>query len=83
MPPQRTPLRQTDGNWRPRGCELTPYERGRIEGTALAGISQAKIADVIKRGESTIHGTLALEILRTNGAFLPRKGRPPIYNERD
>ena len=83
MPPQRTPLRDIDGNRRGRGPELTPYERGKIASAVMAGMSPREIELHMKHSRSAVRGTIALEILRTNGAPLPRKGRPKLYNERD
>ena len=58
MPPMRTPLRQTDGNRRPKNHELTPYERGKIEGAAMGGLPHSAIGALIKRGKSTVTATL-------------------------
>jgi hypothetical protein len=83
MPPQRTPLRDVDGNRRGRGPELTPYQRGRIEGARIAGMSPREIELSIKHLRGTVRGILALETLRTNGSSIPRKGRPLLYSNRD
>jgi hypothetical protein len=83
MPPQRTPLGQTDGNRRPRGHELTPYERGKIEGAAAAGLSLSKIGALVKRVKSTVSTTLEKAGSRSNGHSKPRSGRPQKYSDRD
>ena len=43
MPPQRTPLRNTDGNRRYRGPNLSPYQRGEISGLYKAGKTPTQI----------------------------------------
>jgi hypothetical protein len=83
MPPQRTPLRQLNGNSIRRGPELTPYKRGRIAGAKIAGMSPQEMELQMKHSRGAVRATLALEILRSNGASMPRPGRPKIYNERD
>jgi len=79
----RTPLRDLDVNIRRRGPELTPYERGRIIGARIGGMSPREIELHMKHSKGAVQGTIALEILRSNGNSLPRKGRPIVYNERD
>ena len=83
MATPRTPLGPIDGNRKRRGPELTPYERGRIEGARIAGLSPREIELSMKHSRGAVRGTLALEILRSNGASMPRKGRPILYNDRD
>ena len=79
MPPIRTPLGRIDPN-RTRRKELSLYNRGQIVGMSFAGMSQRQIEDVIKRGRAAIRGALALDILNTNRASMPRPGRPKLYN---
>jgi hypothetical protein len=79
----RTPLKDLDVNLRRRGTELTPYERGRILGVRVAGMSPREIEVAINYSKYAITGTIVLEILRLNSNSLPRKGRLIIYNERD
>jgi hypothetical protein len=83
MPPQRTPLRDIDGNRRGRGPELTPYQRGKIEGARIVSMSPREIELTMKHSREAVRGTIALEILRSNGNSLLRKGCPLVYNERD
>jgi hypothetical protein len=83
MPPERTPLRQIDGNSVPRGPELTPYQRGIVSGAWAAGLSQREIEHHMKHSRKAVRGAIALHILNTNGNSLPRPGRPFVYNERD
>ena len=82
MPPQRRPLFPTDGN-RPRGPETDPYTRGKITGLHIAGITQCAIMWHTDASRKAVRGSIALEILNTNGASLPRPGRPIIYDARD
>jgi hypothetical protein len=79
----RTPLMALDVNIRRWGSEISPYERGRIEGARIAGLSLREIELQMMHSRGAVRGTIALEILRSNGASLPRKGRPIVYNERD
>ena len=79
----RTPLKDLDINLRRQGTELTPYERGRILSARVAGISPRKIEVAMNYSKCAVASTIALEILRSNGNSLPRKGRPIVYNERD
>jgi transposase len=83
MPPQRHPLRQTNGNQRSKHHELTPYERGRIQGAADAGLSHSKIGALIKCVKATVTKTLQRAGSRLNGQSKPRSGRPQKYSDRD
>ncbi len=82
MPPQRTPLTPVSSN-RPRGPKISPYSRGRIAGLYIAGISQRKIIGITNASRKGVRGSIALKILNTNSASLPRPGHPIIYNPRD
>jgi hypothetical protein len=83
MPPQRTPLGSIDGNRRGRGPELTPYERGRIKGARIAGMSPREIEVSFGHSCRAVRSTLAVEKSRPNGVSLPRPGQPLVYDERD
>ena len=78
-----TPLKDLDVNLRRWGTKLTPYERGRILSARVAGMSPHKIEVAINHFKCAVVGTIALEILRSNGNSLPRKGRPIVYNKQD
>ena len=82
MPPIRTPLGSISRNVQ-RGRELTPYERGLIIGARNAGMSPREIELDLKLSRKAVRGTIALEPSRTDGASLPRHGRPIVYNDRD
>jgi hypothetical protein len=79
----RTPLRDLDVNIKRRGPKLTPYERGCIAGARVTGISPREIELAIQHSQGAIQGTITLEILRSNRASLPRRGRPIIHNKQD
>jgi hypothetical protein len=82
MPPQRTPLGRIDPN-QLRGKDMSPYNRGQVIGAYINGLTQREIKDKYKFSRKAIRGAIALNILNTNRASLPRTGRPKVYNERD
>ena len=82
MPPIRTPLGSISRNVQ-RGRELTPYERGVIIGSYNSGKLPREIELSTKHSRMAVRGTIALETSRTDGASLPRSGRPIVYNDRD
>ena len=82
MPPQRTPLCDTDGNRRYRGPELTPYQRGMIVGTRKAGSSIKEIEDESGYSRGAIRRTLDSIHIRDEGHSLPRSGTPLKYTSR-
>jgi hypothetical protein len=82
MPPQRIPLAELMAN-RPYGPEYSPYTRGKIAGLYIAGLTQRKIIDLTNVSRQGVRGSIALEILNTNGASLPCPGRLIIYYPRD
>jgi hypothetical protein len=82
MPPIRTPLGQIDGNRQPN-AELSPYERGRIEGARLAGMAPREIEVELKQSRGAVRRTLDLANSRSNGASLSRSGRPIVYSIRE
>jgi len=73
MPP-RTPLGIINGNRRKSG-ELTPYQRGKIEGARNAGSTFADAAKQVKCHEDTARSTLRLALERLNGHTKKRLGR--------
>ena len=82
MPPQRRALVPISGN-RPRGPELSPYERGKIIGAKIAGMTPRQIELEMKVSRKAVRGMIALEILRHNGESLPRPGGKIIYHPQD
>ena len=59
MPPQRTPLRDTDSNRRGRGSDLGPYERGEISGMYRCGKTPTEIEAELGHSRGAIRHTLA------------------------
>ena len=49
----------------------------------LVRVSFKSIRDTLETTRDRIRGALALEILNTNGASMPRSGRPILYSDRD
>ena len=82
MPPQRTPLGSITGN-RGHRPETTPYERGLIAGAHIVGLTERVICEQFLVSRQRVRGSIVLEILNTNGASLPRPGRPILYDPRD
>ena len=82
MPPQRTPLYDTDGNRRYRGSELSPYQRGLIVGAHRAGNSPKEIEDELGYSRGAIRRTLESIHIRDEGHTLPRSGTPLKYTSR-
>jgi hypothetical protein len=76
MPP-RTPLGVIDGNRQP-GAELTPYQRGKIEGSCEAGSTFAFAADLVKCDPRTARSTVLLAPERPDGRTKDRPGRPRL-----
>jgi len=74
MPP-RTPLGIIDGNRR-QGGELTPYQRGKIEGTCNVGSSFASTGRQVKYYRNTARTTVLLASERLDGHTKKRIGRP-------
>jgi hypothetical protein len=83
MPPQRTPLGQISSDQGIRGPELTSYERGRISGLYEAGFSPREVEKQLDHSRGAVRSTITLHNRNTQGASLPRSGRPVLYNERD
>ena len=82
MPPKRAALAEIDVN-RIAGGELTPHQRGIIEGMKLGGVSGRKIAAYVKCAESTVRATVEKASQRNEGKLEPRSGRPKAYSKRD
>ena len=82
MPPQRTPLCDTDGNRRYRGSELSPYQRGLIVGAHRASNSPKEIKDELGYSRGAIRRTLESIHIRDEGHTLPRSGTPLKYTSR-
>jgi hypothetical protein len=83
MPPQRTPLRDIDGNRRGRGPELTLYQRGKIVGMSNNGALLAEIQVRYGVSRGAVGGSIAQDTTRLEGESLPRSGCPPTYTDRD
>jgi transposase len=78
---QRTPLKPISSNIIPNK-ELTPYQRGLINGAKAAGARVCDITKASSRSKSTVLYTLQQEAIRTNGESKPRSGCPPKFSER-
>jgi transposase len=79
MPPQRTPLRDTNSNRRFRGPKLSPYQRGEVVGLRKAGYTPKEIKDELRLLRGVVRRTLELVHTRDNGLTLPRSGTPKKY----
>jgi len=75
MPPLRTPLGLTSGN-RQYGCEYSPYQRGLINGYALAGYTPTAIALGLNVPSRSIWSTIDMDHKCIEGKSLPCTGRP-------
>ena len=82
MPPQRTPLRDADGNRRYRGTELTPYQNGKIVGKREAGISPQEIKLDLGLSREAVRYTLATIQVRDEGYSCSRSGTLIQYDSR-
>ena len=82
MPPQRTPLCDTDGNRRYRGSELSPYQRGLIVGVRRAGNSPKEIEDELGYSRGAIRRTLESIHIRDEGYTLLYSSTPLKYISR-
>ena len=76
MPP-RTPLGIIDGNRR-QGGELTPYQRGKIEGVCNAGSSFASARRQIKCHRNIAKSTVLLASKRLDSYTKKHINRPNI-----
>ena len=59
MPPQHTPLRDTDSNRRGRGPDLGPYERGEISSMYHYSKTPTEIEAELGHSRGAIRHTLA------------------------
>ena len=82
MPPQRTPLCDTDSNRRYRGPELSPYQRGQIIGVHKTSSSIQEIEDELGYSQGAIRRTLESIHTRDEGYTLPRSSTPLKYTSR-
>ena len=76
MPPQRTPLRDTDSNRRGRGPDLGPYERGEISSIYRCGKTPTEIEAELGHSRGAIRHTLATLQVRDKGTPLLKSGTP-------
>ena len=82
MPLIRTPLRDTDGNRRYRGIDLSPYQRGEISGMQRAGKTPTQIELELDLSRGAIRYTLATIQVRDKGKPMPKSSTPVQYNSR-
>ena len=80
MPPLRSPLQQRDGNSR-KAKELTPYQRGKIQGMADKGAGCSTISREYNLPLTTVYNTLQMDTLRDEGKSQPRSGAGKSYTE--
>lgn len=81
MAPKRKILGETDGNVRKRP-NLTPNERGQIQGKRAEGASITRLATEHECHRTTVFRTLTKSAERHHGKDLPRSGRPAVCTER-
>jgi hypothetical protein len=79
--PYRTILGEIDGN-RGYGCELTPYQRGKIEGARAAGATFPVAAALVKCTPDAAARTVRHATERHDGQSKPRSGRPQEWDAR-
>ena len=77
----RTPLASISGNRR-RGPELTPYQRGIINGAYRSGATPTYIAHNENTPLSTIKWTISTASQHPNGVSKTRSGRPAVVTDR-
>ena len=78
----RTPLTLISSNVR-RRKELSPHQRGIIEGLTLGGSSAAEISMTQNDPIQTVHTTLRRAQVREIGKTLPRQDRPKKASDAD
>ena len=79
---QRTLLSTISGN-RPRGKELSPYQRGFLVGQAAQGRSYSGIAKAINLHKNTVRNAILNTTIQYNGESRLRSGRSSIATDRD
>ena len=77
----RAPLASISGNRR-RGPELTPYQRGIINGAYRSGATPTYIAHNENTPLSTIKWTISTTSQHPNGVSKTRSGRPTVVTDR-
>jgi hypothetical protein len=77
----RTVLGAIDGN-RGYGCELTPNQRGKIEGAKAVGSSFKAAADLVNCTKEAARKTVLLSSERHDGQSKPRIGRSKSWDDR-
>jgi hypothetical protein len=77
----RTILGTIDGN-RGVGNELTPNQRGKIEGAIAVGANSAQAAKLVNCTSRGARKTISLAPERHNGISKPRSGRPQEWDAR-
>ena len=82
MPPQRTPLRDADGNRRFRGLELSPYQRGEIAGMHRANATVREIELELGYSRGAVRKTLEMIKIRDDDKTLQRPRQKLKYNSR-
>lgn len=76
MAPERRVPGEISVNARVRGHELSPEERSKVFGRALAGQKAADIARAEQLPTSTVHDTIKKAPQRTQNKSARRVGRP-------
>ena len=78
----RAPLAKISGN-RPRNHELSPWQRGLIEGATAVGASTTEVGKALNFTKATVQTTLRRAAERSNGVSKSRFGRPGVLSDRD
>jgi len=81
MSTPRVPLGDISGNRR-KNCELTPVQRGFIEGAVKFGASFSKVAETVDCSRSAVKHTIDLAPERPDGNTKKRPGRPKKWDIR-
>ena len=78
----RASLAKISGN-RPRNHELSPWQRGLIEGVTAVGASITEMGKALNFIKVTVQITLRRAAERSNGVFKLRFGRSGVLSDRD